>query len=54
MRTKMESLQLQLDFEEIINDDKKTIQRLRKEIRDLKIKIILNRENGDNDKEYFD
>ena len=50
----MESLQLQLDFEEIINDDKKTIQRLRKEIRDLKIKIILNRENGDNDKEYFD
>ena len=54
MRTKIESLQLQLDFEEIIDDDKKLIGRLREEIRDLKLKIILNKEDGEDDKEYFD
>ena len=55
MRTKLESLQLQLDFEEIINDDKKKIEKLKSDIRDLKLTIILNKEiKEEDDKEYFD
>lgn len=54
MKTKLESLQLQLDFEEIINDDKKKIEKLKSDIRDLKLTIILNEKIKDErDKEYF-
>jgi len=53
---KIESLQLQLDFEEIINDDKALIIRLRSDIRDLKLKILLdeNIKEEEDEKEYFD
>ena len=55
MRTKLESLQLQLDFEEIMNDDQKTIQRLTEDIRDLKLRFLLNEIIKEEDeKEYFD
>ena len=52
---KIESLQLQLDFEEIINDDKKLISRLKSDIRDLKLKILLDENIKDEtEPEYFD
>jgi hypothetical protein len=52
---KIESLQLQLDFEEIINDDKRLIERLKSDIRDLKLKILLDENIKEEDeKEYFD
>ena len=52
---KIESLQLQLDFEEIIDDDKKKIAELKSQIRELKLNIILNKEEDDEEElEYFD
>lgn len=52
---KIESLQLQLDFEEIIDDDKVLIKRLKADIRDLKLKILLDENIKEEDeKEYFD
>lgn len=52
---KIESLQLQLDFEEIIDDDKALIIRLKSDIRDLKLKILLDENIKEEDeKEYFD
>ena len=52
---KIESLQLQLDFEEIIDDDKALITRLKSDIRDLKLKILLDENIKEEDeKEYFD
>ena len=52
---KIESLQLQLDFEEIIDDDKALIKRLKSDIRDLKLKILLDENIKEEDeKEYFD
>jgi hypothetical protein len=52
---KIESLQLQLDFEEIIDDDKKKIAELKSDIRDLKLKILLDENIKEEDeKEYFD
>lgn len=52
---KIESLQLQLDFEEIIDDDKVLITRLKSDIRDLKLKILLDENIKEEDeKEYFD
>ena len=52
---KIESLQLQLDFEEIIDDDKALIKRLKTDIRDLKLKILLDENIKEEDeKEYFD
>ena len=53
---KIESLQLQLDFEEIIDDDKVLIKRLKADIRDLKLKILLdeNIKEEEDEKEYFD
>lgn len=54
-KIKLESLQLQLDFEEIMNDDKKKIEKLKSDIRDLKLTIILNQEIKDEQEaEYFD
>jgi hypothetical protein len=52
---KIESLQLQLDFEEIIDDDKRKIAELKSQIRELKLNIILNKEEDDEEElEYFD
>lgn len=53
---KIESLQLQLDFEEIIDDDKRKIAELKSEIRELKLKILLdeNIKEDDEELEYFD
>jgi hypothetical protein len=52
---KIESLQLQLDFEEVIDDDKALITRLKSDIRDLKLKILLDENIKEEDeKEYFD
>jgi len=50
---KIESLQLQLDFEEILDDDKRKIAELKSQIRELKLNIILNKKEED-EKEYFD
>lgn len=55
MKNKLESLILQLDFEEIMNDDEKKIQKLKSEIRDLKLTIILNQEIKDEPEiDYFE
>jgi hypothetical protein len=52
---KIESLQLQLDFEEIIDDDKRKIADLKSQIRELKLNIILNKNEDDEEElEYFD
>jgi hypothetical protein len=52
---RIESLQLQLDFEEIIDDDKRKIAELKSQIRELKLNIILNKEEDDEEEpEYFD
>jgi hypothetical protein len=52
---KIESLQLQLDFEEVIDDDKRKIAELKSQIRELKLNIILNKEEDDEEElEYFD
>jgi hypothetical protein len=52
---KIESLQLQLDFEEIIDDDIARINRLKSDIRDLKLEILFDENIKEEDeKEYFD
>ena len=46
---KLESLQLQLDFELIMNDDPKKINKLIKKIRDIKLNYLFEKYNNLND-----
>lgn len=51
---KIESLQLQLQFEEILDDDKELIARLKSDILDRKLRILFDEEiEEDDEKEYF-
>ena len=48
----LKALEYLLQFEEICDDDKNKIAELKSKIRELKLNIILNKE--EDEKEYFD
>jgi hypothetical protein len=51
----LKTLEYLLQFEEICDDDKQKIAELKSQIRELKLNIILNKEEKDDEElEYFD